>query len=182
MKRREGFTLAEMVIVMAITAIFAATAIHVTGDALEAARNRDRETRFTTALNDAYLKALAQSRTLSEGDSVEAYLSDLSSELAEAVLQDLNAFSKSLMYCGFRPASALPTRNFLMCIDRTSSMIVIPVVCSMYHSIKHPVLEDHCYLFLLAIVHSKGGLGVPSYLPPINRLMITKTSVIVNKL
>ena len=95
MKRREGFTLAEMVIVMAITAIFAATAIHVTGDALEAARNRDRETRFTTALNDAYLKALAQSRTLSEGDSVEAYLSDLSSELAEAVLQDLNAFSKS---------------------------------------------------------------------------------------
>ena len=33
-----------------------------------------------------------------------------------------------------------------------------------YHSIKHPVLEDHCYLFLLAIVHSKGGLGIGGHI------------------
>lgn len=63
MKSRRGFTLAELMIIMAITVVMAAAAIPAMGGSLEAIRNKDRETRISAAVYDAYLYALKQGGT-----------------------------------------------------------------------------------------------------------------------
>lgn len=87
MKGGKGLTLAEMLIVMAITAIFAAAAIPFTGTQMELARNKERETRLYMAMESALLAALKESRTMSD--------TYISVPLSEETLQDLKDGTKS---------------------------------------------------------------------------------------
>jgi len=87
MRSGKGFTLAEMLVVMAITVIFAAAAIPFTGTQIELARNKERETRLYMAMESAVLVALKQSRTTSD--------TYISVPLSEETLQDLKDGTKS---------------------------------------------------------------------------------------
>jgi prepilin-type N-terminal cleavage/methylation domain-containing protein len=87
MKSGKGFTLAEMLVVMAITVIFAAAAIPFTGTQIELARNKERETRLYMAMESAALVALKQSRTTSD--------TYISVPMSEETLQDLKDGTKS---------------------------------------------------------------------------------------
>lgn len=87
MRSGKGFTLAEMLVVMAITVIFAAAAIPFTGTQIELARNKERETRLYMAMESAALVALKQSRTTSD--------TYISVPMSEETLQDLKDGTKS---------------------------------------------------------------------------------------
>lgn len=77
MKSRKGFTLAELMIVMAITVVMAAAAIPAMGNSLEAIRNKDRETRISAAVYDAYLYALKTGGTTVTASMPSAILDDM---------------------------------------------------------------------------------------------------------
>ena len=66
MGNRKGFTLAEMLIVMAMTAIFAAAAIPTFSTQMEIARNKQREVELSAAMTDALLDAMKESRITGE--------------------------------------------------------------------------------------------------------------------
>lgn len=87
MKSGKGFTLAEMLMVMAITAILAAAVVPFTGTQMELARNKERETRLYMAMESAVLVALKESRTTSD--------TYISVPLSEETLQDLKDGTKS---------------------------------------------------------------------------------------
>ena len=63
MRNRRGFTLAEMMIVMAITVVLCAAAIPYTGTQVRMARNQSAEIAISSAMSDAFVKALVQART-----------------------------------------------------------------------------------------------------------------------
>lgn len=88
MRSGKGFTLAEIMIVMAFTVVIAAAAIPSIGGSLQAVEAHERGTRLYMAMEDARLVALKQSRTATSNDPIAVPLS-------EETIQDLKDGTKS---------------------------------------------------------------------------------------
>lgn len=87
MRKQTGFTLAELLAVMAILMILASMAIPTGSRQLRAARNQQYETTLTIAMDNALLAALKQSRDPAAG-------SEFSVQMPEEVLQALKELTK----------------------------------------------------------------------------------------
>lgn len=89
MRNQRGFTLAEIMIVMGISVIFAAAAIPFSGTQLKIARNHSREVRLSAEMSDAFLQALNQSR------ENHYTVTPIEIESSSEAVQDLQAFKDS---------------------------------------------------------------------------------------
>lgn len=87
MRKQTGFTLAELLAVMAILMILASMAIPTGSRQLRAARNQQYETTLTIAMDNALLAALKQSRDPAAG-------SEFSVQMPDEVLQALKELTK----------------------------------------------------------------------------------------